>query len=386
MKYLPLVLSSLSRKKLRTLFTLLSIFIAFLLFGYLAAIKAAFTSGVEVAGVDRLIMTDKITIINLLPYAYKNRILATEGVDAAVQSTWFGGYYQQPRNTFAQFPVVAEEYLEIYPEIVLPDEQRRAWLEDRGSAIIGRALATRFDWQVGDRVPILSPLWRNKDGKNTWEFDIAGIFDAGKEGFDTSGMLFHHEFFRQGRAFGEGLVGWYIIRVTDPDQSEDVARRLDGQFANSSNETRTVPEKAFMQGFLNQIGNIGAIFSAIIGVVVFTLLLITGNTVAQSVRERTSELAVMSILGFSRLRLLSLVFIESFFLAIVGGGLGLLVAQLLVESGGDPTNGFLPAFFIPGEALWAGVFLVLGVGLISGAFPASRALRMQHVDALRRVA
>ncbi len=386
MKYLPLVLSSLSRKKLRTLFTLLSIFIAFLLFGYLAAIKAAFTSGVEVAGVDRLIMTDKITIINLLPYAYKNRILATEGVDAAVQSTWFGGYYQQPRNTFAQFPVVAEEYLEIYPEIVLPDEQRRAWLEDRGSAIIGRALATRFDWQVGDRVPILSPLWRNKDGKNIWEFDIAGIFDAGKEGFDTSGMLFHHEFFRQGRAFGEGLVGWYIIRVTDPDQSEDVARRLDGQFANSSNETRTVPEKAFMQGFLNQIGNIGAIFSAIIGVVVFTLLLITGNTVAQSVRERTSELAVMSILGFSRLRLLSLVFIESFFLAIVGGGLGLLVAQLLVESGGDPTNGFLPAFFIPGEALWAGVFLVLGVGLISGAFPASRALRMQHVDALRRAA
>lgn len=386
MKYLPLVLSSLSRKKLRTLFTLLSIFIAFLLFGYLAAIKAAFTSGVEVAGVDRLIMTDKITIINLLPYAYKNRILATEGVDAAVQSTWFGGYYQQPRNTFAQFPVVAEEYLEIYPEIVLPDEQRRAWLEDRGSAIIGRALATRFGWQVGDRVPILSPLWRNKDGKNTWEFDIAGIFDAGKEGFDTSGMLFHHEFFRQGRAFGEGLVGWYIIRVTDPDQSEDVARRLDGQFANSSNETRTVPEKAFMQGFLNQIGNIGAIFSAIIGVVVFTLLLITGNTVAQSVRERTSELAVMSILGFSRLRLLSLVFIESFFLAIVGGGLGLLVAQLLVESGGDPTNGFLPAFFIPGEALWAGVFLVLGVGLISGAFPASRALRMQHVDALRRAA
>lgn len=158
MKYLPLVLSSLSRKKLRTLFTLLSIFIAFLLFGYLAAIKAAFTSGVEVAGVDRLIMTDKITIINLLPYAYKNRILATEGVDAAVQSTWFGGYYQQPRNTFAQFPVVPEEYLEIYPEIVLPDEQRRAWLEDRGSAIIGRALATRFGWQVGDRVPILSPL------------------------------------------------------------------------------------------------------------------------------------------------------------------------------------------------------------------------------------
>lgn len=386
MKYLPLVLSSLSRKKLRTLFTLLSIFIAFLLYGYLAAIKAAFTSGVEVAGVDRLIMTDKITIINLLPYAYKNRILATEGVDAAVQSTWFGGYYQEPRNTFAQFPVVPEEYLEIYPEIDLPDEQRRAWLEDRGSAIIGRALATRFGWQVGDRVPILSPLWRNKDGKNTWEFDIAGIFDAGKEGFDTSGMLFHYEFFRQGRAFGEGLVGWYIIRVADPEQSEDVARRLDGQFANSSNETRTVPEKAFMQGFLNQIGNIGAIFSAIIGVVVFTLLLITGNTVAQSVRERTSELAVMSILGFSRLRLLSLVFIESFFLAIVGGGLGLLVAQLLVESGGDPTNGFLPAFFIPGEALWAGVFLVLAVGLVSGAFPASRALRMQHVDALRRVA
>jgi putative ABC transport system permease protein len=385
MKYLPLVLTSLSRKKLRTLFTLLSIFIAFLLFGYLAAIKAAFTSGVEVAGVDRLIMTDKITIINLLPVAYKNRILATEGVDAAVQSTWFGGYYQEPRNMFAQFPVVPEEYLDIYPEIVLTDAERRAWLEDRGSAIIGRALADRFGWQVGDRVPLISPIWRNKDGTNTWEFDIAGIFDAGKDGFDTSGMLFHHEFFRQGRAFGEGLVGWYVIRVADPAQSEAVARRLDAQFANSSNETRTVPEKAFMQGFLNQVGNISAIFSAIVTVVVFTLLLITGNTVAQSVRERTGELAVMSILGFSRLRLLGLVFFESFLLAIVGGGLGLLVAYALVESGGDPTNGFLPAFFIPADSLWAGVALVLAVGLVSGAFPANRALRLQHVDALRRV-
>lgn len=386
MKYLPLLLTSLSRKKLRTLFTLLSIFIAFLLYGYLAAITAAFTSGVEVAGADRLIMTDKVTIINLLPVAYKNRILATEGVDAAVQSTWFGGYYQEPRNTFAQFPVVPGEYLEIYPEIVLTDDERRAWLEDRGSAIIGRSLADRFGWQVGDRVPIISPIWSNKDGTNTWEFDIAGIYDAGKEGFDTSGMLFHHEFFRQGRAFGDGLVGWYVIRVMDPDQSEAVARRLDGQFANSSNETRTVPEKAFMQGFLNQIGNIGAIFKSIVTVVVFTLLLITGNTVAQSVRERTSEMAVMSILGFSRLKLLGLVFLESLFLAVLGGGLGLLVSYLLVEGGGDPTNGFLPAFFIPGDALWAGVALVLMVGLISGAFPASRALRMQHVDALRRVA
>lgn len=386
MKFLFLVLSSLSRKKLRTLFTLLSIFIAFLLFGYLSAIKAAFTSGVEVAGADRLIMTDKITIINLLPLAYKNRIVATEGVDAAVQSTWFGGYFQEPRNAFAQFPVVAEEYLDIYPEIVLTDTERRAWLENRGSAVVGRALADRFGWAVGDRVPIISPIWRNKDGTNTWEFDIAGIYEAGKEGFDTSGMLFHHEFFRQGRAFGEGLVGWYVIRVEDPEQSESVARRLDAQFANSSNETRTVPEKAFMQGFLNQVGNIGAIFTAIVSVVVFTLLLITGNTVAQSVRERTGEMAVMSILGFSRLRLLGLVFMESMFVAILGGGLGLLVAYLLVKSGGDPTNGFLPAFFIPADSLWLGSALVLAVGLISGAFPASRALRMRHVDALRRIA
>lgn len=386
MKYLPLLLTSLSRKKLRTLFTLLSIFIAFLLYGYLGAIRAAFESGVDVAGADRLIMTDKVSIIQLLPFSYKNRILATEGVDVAVQATWFGGYFQEPRNVFAQFPVDPEQYLEIYPEIVLTAEERAAWLRDRSGALIGRALADRFDWQVGDRIPVISPIWQNKDGTRTWEFNISGIFDAGKDGFDTSGMLFHHEYFKQGRAFGDGLVGWYVIRVTDPEQAEQIARRLDDQFANSSNETRTVPEKAFMQGFVNQVGNIGAIFAAIVSVVIFTLLLITANTMAQSVRERTGELAVMSILGFSRLSLLGLVFLESFALAILGGGIGLGLAVLLVETGGDPTNGFLPAFFVPDRILWSGVALVLLVGLLSGAFPASRALRLQHVDALRRVA
>ncbi len=384
MKFLPLVTASLKRRKIRTLFTFLSIFVAFFLFAYLAAIRSAFVGGVEVAGIDRMIMTDKVSLINLLPESYGQRIAATEGVADVVAATWFGGYFQEQRNFFAQFPVDPEGYLRIYPEIQVSEEQRAAWLADRQGALIGKALAERFGWQVGERIPVTSGIWQNKEGNRTWQFNISGIFD-GKEGVDTSGMFFHYEYFDESRAFGNGLVGWYIIRVDNPDELDAVAARLDAQFANSPNETKTASEKEFLQGFANQVGDIGAIFTAIVAVVFFTLLLIVTNTMAQSVRERTSDLAIMNILGFPRQGLVAIVIGESLFLSILGGALGLTLAWLAVTFGGDPTNGFLPTFFIDPADLVTGAVIIILMGFAAGAIPAWQALGIRSVEALRRV-
>lgn len=384
MKFLPLIVASLGRRKVRTIFTFLSIFVAFFLFAYLAAIRSAFVGGVEVAGVDRMIMIDKVSLVNLLPESYGQKIAETEGVADVVAATWFGGYFQEQKNFFAQFPVDPEAYLRIYPEIELPEDQKAAWLADRQGAVLGRALADRFGWQPGDRIPITSGIWQNKNGTRTWEFNVSGIFD-GKEGVDTSGMLFRYDFFNEARSFGDGLVGWYIIRIENPEELDQIAAKLDAQFANSPNETKTSSEKEFLQGFANQVGDIGAIFTAIVAVVFFTLLLIVTNTMAQSVRERTSDLAVMNILGFSRRSLVGVVIGESLFMAIVAGGLGLGLAWLAVTSGGDPTGGFLPTFFIAPEDLAAGCAIIVLVGLIAGALPAWQALGIKSVEAMRRV-
>jgi len=384
MKFLPLIIASLGRRKVRTVFTFLSIFVAFFLFAYLAAIRSAFVGGVEVAGVDRMIMIDKVSLINLLPESYGNKIAATEGVRDVVAATWFGGYFQEQRNFFAQFPVDPEGYLRIYPEIEVSEAEKAAWFADRQGALIGRGLAERFAWKTGDRIPVTSGIWQNKDGTRTWEFNVSGIFD-GKEGVDTSGMLFHYDYFNESRSFGDGLVGWYIIRIDNPEELNEIAARLDAQFANSPNETKTSSEKEFLQGFANQVGDIGAIFTAIVAVVFFTLLLIVTNTMAQSVRERTSDLAVMNILGFSRLSLVAVVIGESIFMACAAGGLGLGLAWLMVTAGGDPTGGFLPTFFIAPIDLIVGCVIIAIVGLVAGALPAWQALGIKSVEAMRRV-
>lgn len=383
MKYLPLIIASLGRRKVRTVFTFLSIFVAFFLFGYLSAIRSAFVGGVEVAGVDRMIMIDKVSLVNLLPESYMQKIAATEGVADVVAATWFGGYYQEQKNFFAQFPVDPEGYLRIYPEIEVSAEQRAAWLADRQGALLGKALAERFGWQPGDRIPITSGIWANKGGTRTWEFNVSGIFD-GEEGVDTSGMLFHYDYFDEARAFGNGLVGWYIIRISDPGRLDEIAASLDAQFANSPNETKTSSEKEFLQGFANQVGDIGAIFTAIVAVVFFTLLLIVTNTMAQSVRERTADLAVMNVLGFPRPSLVAVVIGESLFMAVVAGGLGLGLAWLAVTGGGDPTGGFLPTFFIAPKDMLVGSLIIVLVGLFAGALPAWQALGIRSVEAMRR--
>jgi putative ABC transport system permease protein len=383
MKFVPLLLRNLLRRKIRTTLTLLGIVVAFVLFGVLAAIETGFSMGVELAGNDRLVVIHKVSLIQLLPESYLDRIRAVPGVVDACHQTWFGGIYQDPKNFFMQIPVDPECHLRMFPEFRLPDDQKRAWLADRQGAIAGRATATRFGWKVGDRIPLQATIWRKKDNSSNWEFNLDGIYDGAEKGTDTTQFFFHYKYFDESRLFANGNVGWYYVRIDDPARAADMAARLDGLFANSPAETKSTTEKAFGQAFAKQIGDIGFIVRIIGAAVFFTLLLGVANTMAQSVRERTSELAVLKALGFTDGRILALVLVESCLLASIGGGIGLAIAWWFTSLG-DPTQGFLPAFFITPRALAFGAALFLGLGFVAGIFPAVRAMRLRIVDALRR--
>jgi len=383
MKYLYLLFSGLKRKKLRTGLTILSIMVAFLLFGYLSAIRQAFDAGVDVAGADRLIVRHKVSLIQLLPQSYEARIERIEGVDNATHSTWFGGIYQEPRNFFAQMPIVPEELFDMYPEFVISDEHKAAWLETRSGALVGRGLVDRFGWKLGDRIPINATIWGKKDGGRTWEFDLVAIYDGAEKGTDTSQFFFRYDFFDETRAGGTGQVGWYTVRVSDPDKAAEVAAAIDAEFANSAFETKAEPEGAFIQGFANQIGNIGFIIMTIMSAVFFTILLVAGNTMAYTVRERTNELAVLKAIGFTDSGVLGLVLGESLALTFVGGASGLGLAWLLVSMG-DPTNGSFPVFYLPTANILIGFVLIVVMAFIVGIIPALQAQKLQIADALRR--
>ena len=386
MKFFHLIWCNLKRKKLRTSLTLLSVVVAFVLFGLLMAIKQALAGGVNMTSQDRLVVRHKVSIIQLLPESYQARMNRIPGVDFATHQTWFGGIYQDRKNFFMQNPVVPEEFLKMHPEIVLPPDQLQAWLKTRTGAIVGRKTAERFHWKIGDKVPIQSTIWSTAGGSRTWEFDLVGIYDGTKKETDTTPLFFRYDYFDEERQpnRGRGLVGWYTIRVKDPTQAAEVARRVDQEFENSAAETKTEPEGAFVQAWASQIGNIVLIVAAILATVFFTILLVTGNTMAQAVRERTGELGVLKAIGFTNAQVMSLVLAESCLLTILGGILGLGLAWLVI-SHGDPTGGLLPLFSFPARDLLVGFGISVILGLITGIFPALQAMRLRVADALRRM-
>jgi len=383
MKFLHLIRGNLLRHKLRTSLTLLSILVAFVLFGFLCAVKQALVGGVALAGADRLIVRHKVSIIQLLPESYQARMERIPGVAAAAHQTWFGGIYQDPKNFFMQCPVVPEQFMAMFPEFILPPEQMKAWLATRTGAIVGRNTAERFQWKIGDKIPIMSPIWLRKP----WEFDLVGIYDGKEKGTDTTSFFFRYDYFdetRKAQNWGQGLVGWYTIRVQDPAQAAAVAQAVDQEFANSPAETKTEPEGAFAQGFANQIGNIAVIVAGILSAVFFTILLVTGSTMSQAVRERIGELGVLKAIGFTNRQVLALVLAESCLLTVAGGGLGLALAWALTARG-DPTGGMLPMFFFPVRDLLIGLALSVALGVITGILPAQQAMRLRVADALRRM-
>lgn len=380
MRYLPLLLANLRRKKIRTTLTIGSFVVALFLFGLLAAIRAGFRQGIDIAGVDRLVVIGRTGVIQPLPLPYMERIRRIPGVKDVTHSTWFGGVYQDPRNFFPQFVIVPEDWKRMYPEFKVPDDQWQDFLADRQGIVVGRKLAARFGWKVGDTIPLKPPSYLGGGG---WDFHVRAIYH-GTRPQDDEGQLWmqHKYFYEKAPSYWQGIVGWYIVRVSDPDDALRVARAIDEEFANSQSETRTQTESAFAASFVKQMGNIQFLILAIGSVVFFTLLLVTGNTMAIAVRERTNELAVLKAVGYSDRFVLVFVLAESLLIAGVGGALGLWLARGAVEQ--DITRGIL-AMYLPGSALAAGVAVALGTGLLAGLLPAVGAMRLSVVDALRRI-
>ena len=384
MKYFRLIWKNVWRKKIRTSLTILSVLVAFLLFALLSALGYAFRGGVDVANAERLIVIHKVSLINPLPMSYLNRIAATEGVESVTHASWFGGYYQDQRNQFGQFPVDPQSYFAMYPEFDMPDEQFEAFRRNRTGAVVGRELAERFSWKVGDRIPIQATIWSRIDGARTWEFDLEGIFSNEDPRSSTAVMLFQYEYFEEARAFGKGTAGWYILRVEKGSDPVQVANAIDMQFANSPNETKTSTEAAFAQSFTKQFGNIALIVTLVLGAVFFTLLLVSGNTMSQSVRERIAELAVLKTLGFGDRTVLGIVLSESILIMLMGGLVGLGIGWLLVQALTQSIGAFLPGMFLSPGAIAGGIALMVGAGIIAGLFPALKAMRLSIIDALAR--
>jgi putative ABC transport system permease protein len=386
MKFAYLVWSNLKRKKLRTILTLLGLCGAFVLFGLLMSIKQALTGGVVIEGQNRLVVRHKVSIIQLLPVSYKDRMERIPGVTLVTHQTWFGGKFKgEPKVFFMQNPVEPEAFLDMHPEFLLPPEQKQAWLRTRTGAIVGRKTAERFHWKIGDKAQIFTPIWRGPNGNQTWEFDIVGIYDGKEKNTDTMSMFFRYDYFDEARAGAKGQVGWYTIRVKDPDQAAEIAKKVDQEFENSDYETKTEPEGAFAQSWAKQVGNIALICASILGAVFFAILLVTGNTMLLSVRERTGELGVLKALGFTNGQVLVLVVAESCLLSLLGGVLGLGLVSLIVPGLGKALSNFLPMFYFPTQDLLVGVGICLVLGVATGILPALAAMRLRVADSLRRM-
>ena len=379
MKYLPFVFRNLFRKKTRTILTVGSIAVALFLFGLLVTIERSLNAGVDVAGVDRLIVRNKISLIMPLPLAYQERLRQIDHVSEATYASWFGAIYQEPKNFFPQFAIDTETYRTVFPEFEISEEEWQAFLADQAGAVVGRVTAERFGWEVGDRIPLQGTFL-----SGTWEFNLRAIYRGSRPGDDESQFWFHAKFLDESRNWGKGTVGWYTVKIDDPDYAVTVSKAVDERFGNSAYETSTETEQAFAAGFAKQIGNIRMLILSIGAVVLFTLLLVTGNTMAMAVRERVPELGVLKTLGFGDRTVLFLVLAESLVIATFGGALGVFLAKLFTL-GGDPTGGFLPVFYLSNGEMIFGIVIAIVVGLVAGSIPALTAMNLRIVDALRRV-
>jgi len=377
--FIPLLIANLLRKKTRTALTIGSFSVAVFLFSLLATIESSFNQGVEVAGADRLVVINKNSIIQPLPLSYMERILQIRGVKEATYAIWFNGIYQDEKNFFAQLGIDHRTYRQIFREFKLDPAQWRAFTEDREGCVAGRKLMQRFGWKLGDRIPIRGSIW-----PGTWEFNIRAVYNGTRDEDDENQFWFRYDYFDERRELGKGTVGWYIVRVDNPDNAVHVANAIEDRFANSPYETTAETEKAFAAGFTKQIGSVKAIMLSVGSIVFFTLLFVTGSTMAMSVRERTGELAILKTLGFSDAAVMGLVLAESLLYAFAGGGLGVIAAKLFTLRG-DPTGGFLPSFYLSPMKMCLGVLFALGAGIAAGIIPAVLAMRLKIIEALRRV-
>ncbi len=385
MKYLHLVWASLFRRKTRTILTLVSIIAAFLLFGLLDAVRTSFAeAGQSANGAQRLQTGSRLSFIQTLPQSLQAQIANVPGVKMVTYANWFGGAYQDPHNQVFSF-AVPSNYLDVYPEMSVTPAERKAFDETRTGVLVGEQLMTRFKWKVGDRIPMQSTIFPDKSGNKNWTFDIVGVLrstDKKTSGFYDQMMLLQWKYFDDTTPYNRGTVGWYVTRVSDVNQADRVAKAIDAISANSDHETRTQTEQAATASWMKQFADIGLIVGSIMGAVFFTLLLLTGNTMAQAVRERTSELAVLKTIGFSNLGVLAMVLAESVLLLVIGGVVGLGIASAIIPVVSAGSGGMLNLPSVSANSWVLGFSLMALIGIAVGALPAMNAMRLNIVDAL----
>ena len=382
MKYARLVFANLFRKRVRLILTIGSFAVALFLFAFLAIVRDAFVGNAELASANRLVTINRTSIINLIPLSYKDKIQRIPGVSYVTHNNWFGGIYQNENNFFPQFVIDPESQRQVFPELVVPDDQWANFVKDRQGAIAGAKTAKRFGWKIGDRIPIKTTLY----GGGAWEFNLVGIYHGTRAQDDETQFWFQWDYFEEKiPAPVKGQTGWYVIRIDKPEDAPRIAKAIDTQFENSPNETKTEAESAFAANWVKQFGNIQFLIVTIGAVVFFTLLLVTGNTMAISVRERTSELAVLKAIGYSDRAILFFVLAESLVIALFGGLLGLLLAVVATPVLATALASMLPNLVLPGSILAIGLVVALIVGVAAGLLPGIGAMRMRVVNALRRV-
>jgi putative ABC transport system permease protein len=385
MKYLHLVWASLFRRKTRTFLTLVSIIAAFVLFGLLDAVRTSFSqAGQSANGAQRLQTASKLSFIQTLPQSLEAQIAAVPGVKIVTYANWFGGAYQDPHNQIFSF-AVEPNYLDLYPEIAVSADQRKAFADTRTGALLGEVLAQRYKWKVGDKVPLQSTIYPDREGSKNWSFDVVGILhstDKKSSGFFDQMFLLNWKYFDETTPYNRGQVGWYVARVADVNEADRVAKAIDTISANSDHETRTQTEQAATASWMKQLADIGLIVGSIMGAVFFTLLLLSGNTMMQAVRERTGELAVLKTIGFSNVSVLAMVLAESVLLLVLGGLAGLGIASLLIPVVSAGSGGMLNLPRVGADSWVLGLALMTLIGFLVGSLPAWRAMRLNIVDAL----
>jgi putative ABC transport system permease protein len=382
MKFSGLIFANLFRKKIRLALTIGSFAVALFLFAFLSVVRDAFSRGADIASADRLFVINRTSIINPIPLAYRDKMLRIPGVKLVTHDNWFGGIYQDEKNFFPQFVIDPENQRQVYPELVVSDEEWDKFIKDRQGAIVGVRTAERFGWKIGDRIPIKTTIW----GAGNWEFNIDGLYHGKRPQDDETQFWFQWDYFQEHVPDSlKGQVGWYVVRVDTPDDAVRVAKSIDGEFANSPYETKTETESAFAASWVKQFGNIRFLILSIGTVVFFTLLLVTGNTMAISVRERTAEFAVFKAIGFSDRMVLFFVLAESLVIALIGGLAGLLLAFIAIPVLANALNGMLPQLVLAPSMFVLGFATAVAVGLASGFLPGLGAMRLQIVNALRRV-
>ena len=381
-----LVRKNLFRRKLRAALMIVSILIAFMIFGVLAGFYRAFTAGEDRAAADRLITVNKINFTQPMPIAYFNRVRAVDGVRQVTHANWFGGYYQDPKNFLMTLAIEPATYFDVYrSELDIPPEQLQAFISDRSSAVIGESMARKWGWKVGDRVPVASSIFTQRsNGSHTWDFTIAGIVKGKAEQVSTDFLLFQYAYFDETRTFGKDTIGWLILQTNSPENNDRVAKTIDAMFANSIAETSTDTEKAFGKAFAAQFGNIALIVFLVVGAAFVTILMIVGNTMALSIRERTREIGVLKTLGFSGPRILRMVLGESVLLALLGGLPGLAIAALITIALRASLANIAPAFAVSPVIALEGIALMIALGLFTGVIPALNAMRLKIATALGR--